>query len=209
MFISFEGLDFSGKSTQVGLLSSELQRRHVRVLVLREPGGTAIGELMRAQLLDRKNSGLTEAGELFLFSASRSQLVQEVIRPALENRTVVICDRYVDSTTAYQGYGRQIPLDHIAAVNRLATAGLVPDKTYYLDIPLDEIERRAVARAATRDRMESNGPEFFARVREGFLALAKADSRFMVLNGMDPVEALHHRIIEDIQNMRSFLERER
>jgi dTMP kinase len=153
--------------------------------------------------LDRRNSGLTQAGELFLFSASRAQLVQDVIRPALKRNTIVICDRYVDSTTAYQGYGRQIPLDVIASVNRLATGGLLPDRTFFLEIPLEEIERRTHARGVSRDRMESIGREFFSRVQDGFRALARTEDRILVLDGMNPVEVLHQHVLADVLRARS------
>ena len=142
MLITFEGLDYSGKSTQVQLLADRLALQDHRVLVLREPGGTDIGEKIRKMLLDKNNEGMTEASELFLFSASRSQLIQEVVHPALDAGMVVICDRYYDSTTAYQGYGRGISPDVIHAINQYATGGLVPDVTFFLDIPIREIEKR-------------------------------------------------------------------
>ena len=202
MFITFEGLDYSGKSTQVERLASHLRTEGRTVRVLREPGGTPIGERIRSMLLDRSTSGLTEAGELFLFSASRAQLVQEVIRPALEAGDDVLCDRYDDSTTAYQGYGRGIPLDVIHAVNRHATGGLVPALTFVFDIPLAELDRRVRAAGASRDRMESSGPEFFERVRDGFLALAKTESRFRVLDGCQTADALQDQILAHVRAAR-------
>lgn len=198
MFITFEGLDSSGKSTQVRMLSEHLEQEGKRVLVMREPGGTEIGEHIRAVLLDRGNCRMTEAGELFLFSASRAQLVQEVIRPALAANRVVILDRYDDSTTAYQGYGRGIPLEVISAVNRFATGGLVPDLTFFIDVPLDELERRMQASGVSRDRMESNGRPFYERVRNGFLELARQQKRIRVLDGTLNVEALHARIWQEL-----------
>jgi dTMP kinase len=198
MFITFEGLDFSGKSTQVNMLATRLKQEGRRVLVLREPGGTKIGEHIRSILLDKKNTGLTEAGELFLFSASRAQLVHDIIRPALLEKTTVICDRYADSTTAYQGYGRGIPLEVIGAVNRYATGGLSPDLTFVIDVPLDELDRRMRASGSMQDRMESNGRPFYERVRNGFLTIALQETRVRVLDGALSVDALHDRIWKEL-----------
>jgi dTMP kinase len=180
MLITFEGLDYSGKSTQVQLLSDRLTLQDHRVLVLREPGGTEIGEKIRKLLLDKTNTGMTEASELFLFSASRSQLIQEVVHPALNGGMVVLCDRYYDSTTAYQGYGRGIALDVIQTINRYATGGLI------------------AAAKTNRDRMESSGIEFYERVREGYLQIAQNESRYIILNGMQPIDDLHECIWQHI-----------
>jgi dTMP kinase len=201
MLITFEGLDYSGKSTQVQLLSDRLSTQDHHVLVLREPGGTEVGEKIRKLLLDKANIGLTEASELFLFSASRSQLIQDVIRPALEGGMVVICDRYYDSTTAYQGYGRGIALDVIQTMNRYATDGLTPELTFFLDIPIREIEKRITASKKNRDRMESSGMEFYERVREGYLRIAESESRYIVLNGLQPIDELHDLIWDHVSKV--------
>ncbi len=140
MFITFEGLDFSGKSTQATILVEKLKKAHPVVHFLREPGGTKISERIRDILLDKKNLEMTDAAELLLFSAARAQLVKEVIVPALQRGEIVVCDRYYDSTTAYQGYGRGIDLDAVKSINRLATGGTDPDITFFVDIPVDEIE---------------------------------------------------------------------
>ena len=198
MLITFEGLDYSGKSTQVQLLADRLTLQDHRVLVLREPGGTDKGEKIRKMLLDKNNDGMTEASELFLFSASRSQLIQEVMRPALDSGMVVICDRYYDSTTAYQGFGRGIPLEVIYAINRYATGGLVPDVTFFLDIPIREIERRMRSAKTNIDRMESNGIEFYERTRNGFLQIAKTESRYCVIDGLQPIDDLHELIWQHV-----------
>jgi dTMP kinase len=198
MLITFEGLDYSGKSTQVQLLADRLTVQDHRVLVLREPGGTELGEKIRKMLLDKNNDGMTEASELFLFSASRSQLVQEVVLPALEGGLVVICDRYYDSTTAYQGFGRGIPLDVIHLMNKFATGGLVPEMTFFLDIPIREIERRMHSAKTNKDRMESNGIEFYERVRNGFLDIAKTESRYRVIDGLQPIDDLHELIWQHV-----------
>ena len=198
MLITFEGLDYSGKSTQVRLLSDRLTLQDHHVLVLREPGGTEIGEKIRKMLLDKTNTGMSEASELFLFSASRSQLIQEVVLPALEGGMVVLCDRYYDSTTAYQGYGRGIKLDVIQTINWYATGSLVPDLTFFLDIPIREIEKRISAAKTNKDRMESSGIEFYGRVREGYLQIAKNESRYRIINGLQPIDDMHELIYQQV-----------
>jgi len=193
MLITFEGLDFSGKSTQIQLLVDRLKRERVDVLLVREPGGTSIGERIRSLLLDRNVAGMSIVGELFLFSASRVQLVEEVIKPALAKGTIVICDRFYDSTTAYQGWGRGIPLEAVRAINKTATGGLVPDVTVFLDMPPGTIEER-ISKRKLKDRMESNDRAFYERVRNGYLALAKEEKRFFVVDGTQSVEQLHEQI---------------
>lgn len=194
MFITFEGLDFSGKSTQVRLLSDTLGLKHYRVLVLREPGGTEIGEKIRTILLDKKIVGMTNVAELFLFSASRAQLVEEVIKPALEGGMVVICDRFFDSLTAYQGWGKGVSLETIRVINRCASSGLNPDMTFFLDIPVTEVQRRMRRSHASMDRMESNGVEFYERAREGFLDIAKNEPRFHILDGLQPIVTIQETV---------------
>ena len=194
MFITYEGLDFSGKSTQVGLLADTLSQSGAKILVLRDPGGTAIGERIRAVLLDRELRDMSDSTELFLFSASRSQLVQEIIKPALHNGTIVVCDRFYDSTTAYQGWGRGLSLDAIKTMNRVAANGLVPAITYFIDIPVSEIEQRMMHQKAGADRMEMSGRAFYERVREGFLQLAKEEPRFEVVDGRLSIEEIRQNI---------------
>lgn len=194
MFITFEGLDFSGKSTQVEQLIEKLGLEDFNVLVLRDPGGTAIGERIRKILLDKESSGMVDFSELFLFSASRSQLVHEVIKPALQGGMIVVCDRFYDSTTAYQGWGRGLPINDIKTINRVAADGLVPDITFFIDIPVPEIEKRMRQQKSKADRMESSGIAFYERVREGYLQLAAEEGRFMVLEGLKPVDDIHEEI---------------
>jgi dTMP kinase len=201
MLITFEGLDYSGKSTQVQLLSDRLATQDCRVLVLREPGGTEIGEKIRKMLLDKANSGMTEASEMLLFSASRSQLVHEVVRPALEAGMIVICDRYYDSTTAYQGYGRGIALDVIQVINKYAADGLSPDLTFFLDIPIREIDKRMTAAKKNKDRMESSGIEFYTRVRDGYLQIAKNESRYRIVDGMQHIDELHEFVWQTVSEI--------
>ena len=174
-FITFEGGEGSGKSTQLRRLATRLEAAGVPVRVLREPGGTAVGEVVRALLLDPEHVGLTPAAELMLYEASRAQLVAEVIEPALVAGEVVLCDRFYDSTTAYQGFGRGLGRDRIRQLNAAATDGLAPDRTLVLDVaPAVGIER------ATRqgaDRLEAESLAFHRRVREGFLAIAAEEPR--------------------------------
>ena len=139
MLITFEGIYYSGKTTQANLLVERLKESRRDVLFLREPGGTPVSEKIRSILLDKRNLDLHSRAELLLFSAARTQLVREVILPALEKRTVVVCDRFYDSTTAYQGYGRGIDLADIRVMNRIATFGITPDRTFLVDVDLDEI----------------------------------------------------------------------
>lgn len=192
MFVTFEGLDCCGKTTQARIVVDALRARQARTVhFIREPGGTAISERLRDILLDRKNLELGELTELFLFSASRAQLVRQVIAPALHRGEIVVCDRFHDSTTAYQGYGRGLDLAAIRTINTLATAGTDPDLTILVDITVDEIEQRKRASGTTADRMESAGRAFYDRVRTGYLALAQAHpGRFVVVDGMRSVEEI-------------------
>jgi dTMP kinase len=202
MFITFEGLDCSGKSTQaqrlvekltVGTLPGSDQIRPVRFI--REPGGTAISERLRDILLDRATLDLHERAELFLFEASRTQLVHQVIRPALAKGEIVICDRYADSTTAYQGYGRNLDLAAVEQINHFATGGLVPDLTLFVDIVTAEIARRKAQRGDPADRMESAGNRFYDRVREGYMEIARREpDRFVVVDGMPPIPAVEDAV---------------
>jgi len=197
LFVTFEGLDASGKSTQVRLLEEYLRSAGGNVRVLREPGGTPVGESIRAMLLDRGNTDLSDAAELFLFSASRSQLVEQVIRPLLAGGTHVICDRFYDSTTAYQGGGRGLDRAMIAAVNTAATGGLIPDATFFLDVPVETILQRMRKSGVPRDRMESNAVEFHQRVREAYLGLAATEKRFHAIDGRQDIESIS-RTIRDV-----------
>lgn len=195
MFLTLEGIDFSGKSTQAKMLVDALSGERA-VCFLREPGGTPISERIRTILLDKKNLALTDRAELLLFSASRAQLVAGVIRPALERGEIVICDRYYDSTTAYQGAGRGLPMDAVRAINTFATGGLAPDLTLFIDIPVDEIEHRRAAAGKGFDRMEAAGREFFQRVRDGYCALAAAEPhRFVRIDGTKTPADVHAEVM--------------
>ncbi len=207
MLITFEGIDGAGKSTQVTMLKRRLQDMGREVLTLREPGGTAVAEQIRQLLLESKHD-ITPVGELLLFAASRAELVQHVIRPALEKGSDVILDRFSDSTTAYQGYGRGLSLEMLAEVNRIATFGLSPDITFYLDLtPEDALMRKFSEKSLPLafdseelDRMESSGLEFYRRVREGYHAIGLAQPRRIVTIDalMSPAE-IHRRIVNSLE----------
>jgi dTMP kinase len=195
MFITFEGLDSSGKTTQAVLLVRRLEQAGRKVLFLREPGGTAISEKVREILLDNKHGEMSMKAELFLFSAARTQLVSEVIQPALKEGKIVISDRFDDSTTAYQGYGRELDIEEILTINRIATNGTTPDVTLFIDVAMDELIDRKIRSGSSADRMESSGRAFYERVRRGYLAIAKeCPSRVIPIDGNQPVEVIHEHI---------------
>ncbi len=195
MFISFEGIDCCGKTTQAKLLVEKLKNENRDVLFLREPGGTEISEQIRQILLNKKNLKMTQITELLLFSASRAQLVSEVIKPALIKNTVVITDRYVDSTTAYQGHGRGLHHGGVKGINAVATVGVMPKKTFFIDISVQEMYARRQSIHQEIDRMELGNEEFFNRVRDGYLEIAKGEpGRFVVIDGKQPIEAIHEEI---------------
>jgi len=200
MFITFEGIDFCGKSTQIDLLEKHLLNKNKKVLVIREPGGTKISEKIRRMLLDKDNSKMFMETEFLLFSASRSQLVREKIQPYLETGFYVISDRFHDSSSAYQGYGRGISRDVISSINKLVIGKSVPDITFFIDIPVEVAEQRRQQRSIDNlDRIENSNEDFFYRVREGYLKLAEREKRFKVVNGNEDVEVIHKKIINEIE----------
>ncbi|TDI91438.1 MAG: dTMP kinase [Caldithrix sp.] len=195
--ITFEGLDFSGKSVQANLLHGALKDRKLPVLILREPGGTEISEKIRSVLLDNANHKMSAMTEVLLYSAARAQMVRENILPNLEKGTVVICDRYFDSTTAYQGFGRRIDLDFIKKLNNFATEELVPDLTFLIDLD----PKIALQRTKTDlDRLEKEDSEFHQRVRKGYLEIARSNpDRFVVIDGTQSIEAIQDEIFMKIK----------
>ncbi|MCH7939436.1 MAG: dTMP kinase [Candidatus Marinimicrobia bacterium] len=193
--ITFEGIDGSGKSTQIARLQHSLESRGYEVLVVREPGGTPISEQIRELLLHPDSADLHPRTEALLFSAARSQLVHEVIRPALAAGSIVICDRYADSSIAYQGYGRELPLEEIITTQKFATSDLLPDLKVLLDVPVDISSDRKSQEPA--DRMESAGRAFMARVREGYLQLARTQpEQWLIVTGQTSEE----QIAQEIEN---------
>jgi dTMP kinase len=200
MFISFEGIDFCGKSTQIDLLKDYLIEQGKKVEIVREPGGTSLSEKIRTILLDNKNEKMLKETELFLFSASRAQLVREKIRPYLEKGFYVISDRFHDSSTAYQGYGRGISVDVIVGVHDLAIGDTIPDITYFIDIPVGIAnERKKKQSKGKLDRIELADMEFYSRVRNGYLETAKNESRFKVIDGTQSIQNIHNHIISEFE----------
>lgn len=177
LFVTLEGPDGSGKSTQAGLLAKALSERGYPVLLTRQPGGSALAAPIRALLLDKALQGLDPAAELLLFCADRRQHVTDTLLPALAQGQVVICDRYTDSTRAYQGAGRALKAADVAWLNRFASQGLAPKLTLLYDIPVAEGLKRARRHKGGLDRMELSTRDYFERVRRGFLAIAKAEPR--------------------------------
>jgi len=200
MFISFEGIDFCGKSTQIDLLKDYLVERKKKVEVIREPGGTEISEKIRLLLLDNKTDNLFMEAELFLFSASRAQLVREKIRPYLEKGIYVISDRYHDSSTAYQGYGRGIPVDAVQSVHNISIGETIPDVTFFIDIPVGVAnERKKKKLKGKLDRIELADMDFYNRVRNGYLEIARNEQRVRVIDGTQSIEAITNQIISEFE----------
>ena len=200
MFITFEGIDFSGKSTQIELLKDYLIDNNKKVEVIREPGGSEISEKVRNILLDSKNQQMFAEAELLLFSASRAQLVREKIRPYLQKGIYVISDRFHDSSTAYQGYGRGIPLDMVKKIHELAIGDTVPELTLFIDIPVGIAnERRKKKSKGKLDRIEMADTEFYNRVRNGYLEIARQEERFKVIDGTQTIETIQNQIISELE----------
>lgn len=196
MLISFEGIDGCGKSTQIDLLKKYFRKEGVQFSVFREPGGTQISEMIRKLLL-HETDDMDSVTELLLFSAARSQLISEEILPRLEKGEVVILDRFFDSTTAYQGYGRgAISLEQIEILNNLATHSTKPDITFYIRIDLDTAAERTSN--TQKDRMERSSSEFFQKVIEGYDQLSK-QKRFEVIDGTLPPDEIHLKILKRVQ----------
>lgn len=199
MFITFEGIDFCGKSTQVELLRKYLLEQKKIVEVIREPGGTKISEMIRTILLDKVHENMCNESEIFLFSASRAQLVREKIRPYLMKGYYVISDRFHDSSTAYQGFGRGLSIEAIMNIHSLAIGETVPDITFFIDIPVEESEKRKKQKLNRElDRIESAERAFFEKVRNGYLFLSK-DKRFKRIDGQQTVMEIHKQIVKEIE----------
>jgi dTMP kinase len=208
VFITFEGPDGSGKSTQIELLADFLRGQGYPVLCAREPGGTSIGDQIRQVLHDVANTEMAARAEILLYSASRAQLVEQVILPQLAKGGVVLCDRYADSTYAYQGYGHQLDLDMVRLITRFATQGLKPDLTIYLDVDVAEGLRRKLAANASGqgefNRMDRLAVEFHQRVRAGYLEMAQQEpERWLTINASAPVEEIHNVICARLEKLLS------
>jgi dTMP kinase len=204
LFITFEGIDGSGKSTQLQLLVDDLARQGHDVLMTRNPGGNAFGQALREILLHTAEPLAPEA-ELFLFMADRAQHMADTILPALAGGRIVLCDRHVDSTVAYQGYGRGLDLDLIHRLNRAATRGRLPDLTLLYDGPPESLFQRVANRSQAtpkrKDRMEAETLAFYQKVREGYQAIQAADpQRVVLLDALQPIEMLREETVRIITN---------
>ena len=202
MFITFEGIDFCGKSTQIELLKNHLKKQNKKVKIIREPGGTLISEKIRELLLSKKNGEMFNEAEIFLFSASRAQLVRERIQPLLNEGFYVLSDRFHDSTTAYQGYGRGVDLDTVKKINNLAIDGTIPDLTFIIDIPVRIAEERKLQKEkAQLDRLEILDEVFFNKVRNGYLKMANEEKRFRIINGELDKKNISEIIFNEVKNL--------
>ena len=195
--ISFEGSEGSGKSTQIARLAAHYQKTHRDVVTVREPGGTEIGEQIRNIIVhNSRGDEMCAETELLLFAASRAQLVREVIAPALLRGSVVLSDRFLDSSTVYQGVARNLSLDPVNQINHFAVGNVMPDLTIVIDVPTEVSLQRIRQRASDLpDRMERENIDFYTKVREGYLVLARGmPERFVVVDGTQSVETIEHAI---------------
>ena len=197
--ITFEGIDGSGKCTQIQLLEEEFEKLGILYKTFREPGGTKLSEKIRKILLDKENIELYSNSESLLFAAARAQLTAEQIKPAITKGEFVICDRFTDSTIAYQGYGRGLNMNNLELINTIATDGLIPDITFILDIDPEKASERIQTEAT--DRMESVGIDFFQNIRQGYYQIREQNqSRCIIINGEKPQKdiskEIHHIIME-------------
>jgi dTMP kinase len=200
--VSFEGPEGSGKSTQISRLAAHFQKTHREVITTREPGGTEIGEQIRNIIVhNSRGDEMCAETELLLFTAARAQLVREVIAPALLRGAIVLSDRFLDSTTVYQGIARNLAADPVSQINRFAVGNVMPDLTVVLDVP-EEVSLARLKQRATDlpDRMERENVDFYKKVREGYLLLARGmPERFIVVDGTKPEDAIEKKIWSEVQ----------
>ncbi len=205
IFITFEGVEGSGKTTQIELLEKALEAKGLQVIKTQEPGGTKIGAMIRKILLDARNKEIDPMTELMLYSASRAQHIKEVITPAVKEGKIVLCDRFSDATVAYQGYGRGLDLEGIRKLDLLLTGGMKPSITIILDLDPEKGLLRAKKRIEKNRslkewRIEQEGLSFHKRVRQGYLKLAEEEpDRIKVIGADLPVEEVHKRIVEVVE----------
>lgn len=196
LFITFEGTDGCGKTTQIEMLKDYFEKQGRTVILTREPGAKGLGTKLREILLNYDGE-VSPVCESFLFLADRAQHVDTIIKPAVARGEIVLCDRHTDSTVAYQGYGRELDIEQIKMLNNIATSGLKPDLTFIFDIDIDTAQKRV---GKNKDRMESAGIEFFKRVRNGYLEIAKQEpERVKVLDGSKSIETIHNELLEILQ----------
>lgn len=204
IFLTIEGVEGSGKTTQVARLGQLVRSTGQTVVVTKEPGGTTLGERVRAILLDPQEEGMDPVAELFLYAAARRQHVTELIRPSIERGAIVVCDRFTDATLAYQGFGRLLDLGKLRQLNQWATEGIKPDLTVILDLPestgLDRAKDRNATEGLHREsRFEGEDLRFHRRVREGYLTLAGEDeSRYAVVDASGSLDEVFRRLVETL-----------
>jgi len=189
--ITFEGIDFCGKSVQIQRLIARLREEQIPFQLFREPGGTLVAEKIRSTVLSVQDETVSPIAEYLLYSAARAQVVKEKILPALHHGDLVICDRFYDSSTAYQGHGRNIDLGLVHQINRLVTQGLKPTLTFFIDISLDEMEQRKKMAVENLDRLERESRDFFRRVRDGYLQIIQEEpERFVTIDGSSTIDSI-------------------
>lgn len=199
MLITLEGIDGSGKSTQAELLREYLEAAGHTVTLVREPGSTRLSEAIRVMLLEHTDLNMSAWAEAMLFSAARAQLVDEIVVPALQRSEIVVCDRFADSTIAYQGHGRELPLKEIISTQELVTRGLKPTATILFDLPVTESLARRVE--SVDDRMEASGQDFLERVRAGYLEMAeKEQHRWLVIDASGSIETISGEVTTYVQS---------
>ena len=199
-FISFEGIDFCGKTTQIEILLKKLSENGIDAEMIREPGGTIISEKIRTIILDKNHSEMVSQAEILLYSAARTQMVHQTVLPKLDAGKFIIADRFFDSTTAYQGAGRGLDLTFVAQLNAFATSGLIPYKTFFIDIsPKEAVDRRQKA-GRDRDRLESESIAFYDKIYQAYLQLvAKNPERFIVIPGNATIDAVAAVVWQEMQ----------
>ena len=198
-FITFEGIDGCGKTTQIKLLSNYLNFKNINNKIVREPGGTNVSEKIRSILLDSKNK-ISSYTETLLFVSARSQLIHEIIKNSIISKQFILCDRYTDSTLSYQGYGRDLNLSALKVLNNFATSSIIPDMTFILDIEVEESIKRKMDNSL--DRMELEGKIFMEKVRKGYLNIAKSDKeRYFLINcNNKDIKQINNEIISHVDN---------
>jgi dTMP kinase len=206
LFITFEGPDGAGKSTQLQRLASFLENKDIAILCTREPGGTNISDQIRHIILHPEHKEMVEKAEILLYAASRAQHVKEKIKPALEEGKIVLCDRFVDASVAYQGYGLGYGEDKILQINDFATGGLTPDRTYMIDLPPEKGRARMSSRKNNEfeqelDRIEQKEIQYHKQVRHGFHQLSQDNDRILLIDGQQSIEKIHDIINKDITHL--------
>ena len=202
LFITFEGIDGCGKSTQIAKAAEYLKEKGIPHIVTREPGGTPLAEKIRELILSPQNSEMKNSCELLLYLSARAQHVEEKIKPALEKGTTVLCDRYQEATFAYQGFGRGYPLNLLQKLNAFATGGLVPSKTFIFDITVECAFDRMKKSGKAPDRLEKNSKEFYQKIREGYLALASAHpKRIKLIQGEKSIDEIFLEVKKDLEEL--------